>query len=79
VSRPGLAKARAALDQFIAVHAQILALSRRNTNVRSLPLSLNQKEKLVAVCEESLRALRDALAKHGITTTRYGPGARRPD
>jgi hypothetical protein len=73
-SRPRLAAAKAALDQFMGLNAQIIALSRRNTNVRSLALSLNQKEKLVAACEDSLRALRDALAKHGVTTSRYGPG-----
>jgi hypothetical protein len=65
VSRPHLAAATTALDQFIAVNAQIVALSRRNTNVRSLALSLTQKRPLIAACEETLRALQDALAKHG--------------
>ena len=64
-SRPHLAAATTALDQFIAVNAQIVALSRRNTNVRSLALSLTQKRPLIAACEETLRALQDALAKHG--------------
>ena len=69
-SRPQLAAATAALDRFMDLNAQIMALSRRNTNVRSLALSLNQKGKLTAACEESLRALRDALAKRGFTGTR---------
>ena len=64
-SRPQLAAATAALDQFMAVNAQIVALSRRNTNVRSLALSLTQKRPLIAACEETLHALQDALAKHG--------------
>src|SRR5262245_16675116 len=38
-----LARAATALDQFMAVNREIVALSRRNTNVRSLELSLNQK------------------------------------
>jgi len=64
-SRTRLASATAALDRFMALNAQIVALSRRNTNVRSLALSLDQKRKLIAPCEETLRALRDGLSKHG--------------
>ena len=69
-SRSRLATAAAALDRFMSVNAQILAMSRRNTNVRSLALSLNQKVKLTARCEESLRALQEALAKRGFTGIR---------
>jgi hypothetical protein len=64
-SRTELAAATTALDRFMAVNAQIVGLSRRNTNVRSLALSLNQKPSLTTACEESLHALQDALAKHG--------------
>jgi hypothetical protein len=70
-SRAKIADAAAALDRFMGVNAQIMALSRRNTNVRSLVLSLNQKAPLVSACEESLRALRDSLGKHGYTSSRY--------
>jgi len=66
--RPQLAAATAALDRFTAVNSQILALSHRNTNVRSLALSLDQKRPLTTACEETLRALQDALAKRGVTT-----------
>ena len=69
-SRSRLATATAALDRFMSENAQIIALSRRNTNVRSLALSLNQKGKLTGACEDSLRALREALAKRGFTGTR---------
>jgi hypothetical protein len=69
-SRPHLAAATAALDRFMGVNAEITALSRRNTNVRSLALSLNQKGKLAGACEDSLRALRRALEKRGFTGTR---------
>ena len=51
-------------------HAEITALSRRNTNVRSLALALNEKGKLTASCEGSLRELREGLAKRGFTATR---------
>lgn len=69
-SRPQLALATAALDRFVAVNAEIVALSRRNSNVRSLALSLGQKRTLTARCEESLRALEDALAKRHFAGTR---------
>ena len=69
-SKPQLAAATAALDRFMGLNAQIIALSRRNTNVRSLALSLGQKRTLTAACEDSLRALQDALAKREFTSTR---------
>jgi hypothetical protein len=69
-SRPRLAAATAALDTFMGHNAEIVAFSRRNTNVRSLALSLDQKGKLTSACEDSLHALREALAKRGFTGTR---------
>jgi hypothetical protein len=69
-SRPRLGAATAALDRFMGVNAQITALSRRNSNVRSLALSLNEKGKLAGACEDSLRALRHALENRGFTGTR---------
>jgi hypothetical protein len=69
-SRTRLANANAALDRFMELNAQIVALSRRNTNVRSLALALNEKGKLTAACEDSLRAIREALAQRGFTGTR---------
>jgi hypothetical protein len=71
VSAPQLAAATAALNRFMTVNAQIIALSRRNTNVRSLALSLNQKRPLTTACEETLHALQDALAKHGYPRGRW--------
>ncbi len=69
-SRPKLAAATAALDKFRALNAQIIELSRRNSNVRSLALSLGQKRTLTAACEDSLVALQDALLKRGFAGTR---------
>jgi hypothetical protein len=69
-SRPQLAAASAALDRFMGVNAQVVALSRRNTNVRSLALSLGQKRTLTAMCEETLRALQSALGKRDFSATR---------
>jgi hypothetical protein len=69
-SQARIAAARGALDRFMAVNQQIISLSRRNTNVRSLALSLNQKRTVIAECENSLHALRDALSKRGFVGTR---------
>jgi hypothetical protein len=70
-SRAKVAAASAALDRFRQVHAEAIELSRRNTNVRSLILALDQKRRLTAPCEESLAALRDRLAKRGYRSSRY--------
>jgi hypothetical protein len=69
-SKPHLDEAAAALARFMEFNAQIIALSRRNTNVRSLALSLDQKRAVTARCEERLRALQAALAKRGYTGIR---------
>jgi hypothetical protein len=64
-ARPKLAAATVALDRFMSVNAQIIGLSRENTNVRSLILALNQKRPLSTSCEQTLRALQTALSKRG--------------
>jgi hypothetical protein len=67
---PALASASSALDRFAEASRQIVALSRRNTNVRSLDLSLRSKPTLTAACDQSLRALQELLAKEDIKGTR---------
>jgi len=69
-SKPSIAAAGAALDRFKAVHTEILSLSRRNSNVRSLALSLGQKRMVTAECDEFLLALQDSIAKHEFRATR---------
>jgi hypothetical protein len=68
--KPTVAAAVAALAHFKELSAQLIALSRRNTNVRSLALSLRQKPALTAACEASLAALEGALAKETFGATR---------
>ena len=65
-----LADATTALDQFKAVNAEIIQLSRRNTNVRSLALALGQQHSVRAKCEAALQALSDSLAQHEFKATR---------
>ena len=69
-SRPQLDGATAALDRFHDLNTQLIVLSRRNSNVRSLALSLGKKRVLTARCEESLHAIQDALSKRAFAGTR---------
>ena len=65
-SRPQLAVATAALDRLNTLNSEIRTLSRRNTNVRALALSLGQKRVLAALCESTLHALQEAIARRGL-------------
>lgn len=63
-------EAISALARFEAVSAQIIELSRKNTNLRSLDLALATKPGLVAACDLRLRELSDRLAKAGGSAAR---------
>jgi hypothetical protein len=63
-------EATTSLARFKDLSDQIVKLSRRNSNVRSLALSLREKPVLTAACDDSLRSLADALAKEGFAATR---------
>jgi len=69
-ARPQVAAAVSALERFQGISTEIVKLSRRNTNVRSLELSLRGKPAMTAACDESLRVLQDALEKESFTATR---------
>lgn len=69
---PELATATARYAEFSTLKAQILALSRENTNVRSLSLSLNQKRKAMLLCQATLNALQQALLAEPIAGVTYG-------
>jgi hypothetical protein len=69
---PELATAIARYTEFSNIRTQILALSRENTNVRSLSISLNQKHKVMQVCQATLSALQQAIMAEPIAGTTYG-------
>jgi hypothetical protein len=69
-ARAGVDQARSAYADFQKVHGEILHLSRRNSNVRSLALSLGQKRNVSAECQDRLSALREALKTELISVTR---------
>jgi hypothetical protein len=65
-----LTAAGTALDRFMSINKEIIALSRRNSEVRSLALSLGRKRVVAAECQAQLQGLEDALAKHEFSATR---------
>jgi hypothetical protein len=73
---PDLATATARYAEFSTIRTQILALSRENTNVRSLSISLNQKRKVMLVCQEALSALQQAILAEPIAGSTYGTPVR---
>jgi len=69
---PDLVIAKTRYAQFSNIRTQILGLSRENTNVRSLSISLNQKRKVMQFCQAALGTLREAVLAEPIVGTTYG-------
>jgi hypothetical protein len=62
--RPGgivMNDALSAFSKFMEVHEEVLRLSRMNTNIKSLELSLGRKREVAIQCEEILNSLQDAV------------------
>jgi hypothetical protein len=58
---PEFEAAAAEYAQFIELKTRIIELSRQNTNVRSLIMSLNQKRKAVQSCQDALAVLEQTI------------------
>jgi len=71
-----LATAAADFGRYTQIKARILPLSRENTNVRSLALSLNQKRKAMIVCQDTLGTLKQAILDEPIAGVTYGRPAK---
>jgi len=67
-----LAAAASRHTELREIRERILALSRRNTNVRSLSLSLNEKRKAMLDCHEVLGSLEDALREQPLEGPTHG-------
>jgi len=67
---PHLTAAVASLDRFKTINADLIKLSRQNSDVRSLALTLGRKRVLTAQCDDQLRGLQEALTKHTNPATR---------
>jgi hypothetical protein len=70
--KPDLELAASRYARFCELEDQILALSRANTDVLSLSLSLSQKRKLMLVCHETLDNLAEAVRKEPTEGATYG-------
>jgi len=68
--KSALDAARAAYADFRKINSEVIRLSRENSNVRSLALSLGQKRKVTAQCDEILSALQDTLQATRFKATR---------
>jgi len=69
-SRIILNDASSAFSKFMEVHQEVLRLSRMNTNIKSLELSLGRKRKVAAQCEEILNSLQDTVQGRSFKATR---------
>lgn len=69
-NRPALREAAAAYADFQAVTAEVIRLSRLNTNVKSFELSLGRKRKVAAQCEEILTGLQEAVRSRKFEATK---------
>lgn len=58
--------------RFRDLKVKILALSRENTNVRSLGISLDRKRKVMVLCQQALGALRESIDREPIAGVTYG-------
>ena len=67
-----LETASSSYTRFSELRTQILALSRENTNVRSVAISLGQKRKVTLVCQGALDALQQAIAAEPLAGVDYG-------
>ncbi len=67
-----LAAAASSFARYGEIKARILALSRENTNVRSLELSVGQRRNAAALCVEPLDALKQAILDEPIAGVSYG-------
>jgi hypothetical protein len=70
---PDIETAVSRYAKFSELRAQIIKLSRENTNVRSVALSLNQKRKVMLMCQDTLAALQQAIQQEPIAKAPVSP------
>lgn len=70
VGKDKLEPANTALVRFLELNDEVITLSRRNSDVRSLELTLGQKRTLVTACQESLATLAESLRERITKPTR---------
>ncbi len=73
VQSPDLEIASSRYAKFSEIRTQLLKLSRENTNVRSLAISLNQKRRVMLMCQDALAALEQAIQQEPIAQAPASP------
>jgi len=74
--KANLATAVSSYAMFSKIKTQILALSRENTNIKSLSIALFQKRKIMLLCQDTLNKLQQAILEEPIAGVTYGRPAR---
>ena len=75
---PDLEMVTSEYARFSEVRGRILVLSRENTNVRSLAMSLGQKRKVLFMCQDLLSALQQAIQDERISGINNGSVSNSP-
>jgi hypothetical protein len=68
--KPLIDEANAAYAEFWRINTEVMKLSRQNSNVRSLALSLGQKRNTTVQCQDALAALYEAIQSKVYKATR---------
>jgi hypothetical protein len=69
-SRQALLQAKTGFIEFMEVTAKVIKLSRQNSNVKSLELSLGRKRKVAAQCDEILVTFQEAVQNRTFKATK---------
>lgn len=67
--KPTIAVAISKFGEFDTLKAQIIKLSRANTDLKAVALALNEKRKAMLACQDALVALERAIQAEPVTTT----------
>ena len=69
-NQASLQKAGTAFGELRQITAQVIDLSRQNTNIKSFELSLGRKRKITAQCDEILKSLEETVRGRSFKATR---------
>jgi dGTP triphosphohydrolase len=68
--RTFLDTASSAFEEFMKVNAEVVRLSRINSNIKSLELSLGRKRNVATQCEETLNAIQNVIRDRTFKATK---------
>jgi hypothetical protein len=68
--RVSLNSASSAFEELMKINSEVVRLSRINSNIKSLELSLGRKRKVAAQCEEALNSLQETVRSRTFKATK---------